>query len=582
MSAVGSRNREDIQAEYNRWRNKADVSLRGDLDLLSDDSTAMEDAFFHNLAFGTGGLRGIIGAGTNRMNIHTVARATQGLADYLKARSDYPSVAIARDSRHMSWEFVQVTARVLAANGVHAWLYPRIEPTPALSFAVRYLRCSAGVCVTASHNPKEYNGYKVYGADGCQITTQTARDIQAAIEAVDEFDGVQALGWGEALASGFVLWVGEDCLDGFLEDVAAQSLDMAPEVQLSVVYTPLNGVGQECVGRILNRIGNARVALVAEQSYPNGDFPTCPYPNPETHEALQRGLSICEEVKPDLLLATDPDCDRVGIAVRHNDAYQLLTGNEVGILLCDYAARAKQAAGDDLSDSIVVTTIVSSDMVDALATDYDFQVRRTLTGFKYIGEQIGLLEKDGQAGRFMLGLEESYGYLRGSYVRDKDAVVASMLICQMVRYHKGQGHDLVEVMDELYAKYGFYRNLLISVTYPGAAGARELAALMAGLRGHAPAAIAGLKVESVVDYLSGLPMPVLNPRPGDEKQQLPSANVLEFRLSGGNKLVIRPSGTEPKVKVYLFAKAATAKDADRLIQQLDMDTRRLLDRTRRK
>lgn len=566
----------DIRVEYARWRERADESLQPELSAMAGNATALEDAFFQDLKFGTGGLRGTVGAGTSRLNVHTVARATQGLADYLNDRHECPSVAVCRDSRHLDWEFMQVVTGVLAANGVAAWLYPRIEPTPALSFATRYLHCSVGVNLTASHNPAAYNGYKVYAADGCQITTEAAHDIQMAIGAVDVFDGVKLMNWQEALASGCVSFIGEDCVDAFLDGVAEQSLDLAPDTSLSVVYTPLNGTGQECVGRILDQIGNVDVTLVPEQSYPDGGFPTCPYPNPEIREALDRGLLLCGRVRPDLLLATDPDCDRVGIAVRHDKEYRLLTGNEVGVLLCDYVARAEKAAGSDVASKVVLTTIVSSDMVDALARDYGFQVRRTLTGFKFIGEQMELLEKAGETGRFMFGFEESYGYLRGAHVYDKDAVVASMLICQMARFYKIQGRGLVEAMDDLYQRYGYYKNALISVAYPGAEGAAAIASIMAGLRENASKEIAGLAVESVVDYLPGLPMPVLNPKPGDQEQTLPASNVLEFHLSGGSKLVVRPSGTEPRVKAYLFIKAGTAQEADALIKQLDTAARALL------
>lgn len=563
-------------SEYKRWCERADESLKPELLTLAGNAEALEDAFFRDLEFGTGGLRGIVGVGTNRMNVYTVARATQGLADWLKKDFQEPSVAVCRDSRNMSWEFTQVVAEVLAANRIHAWVYSRIEPTPALSFATRYMHCSAGINLTASHNPKEYNGYKVYASDGCQITTETAKAIQAAIEAVDMFDGARRLDWDEALASGYVDFIGENCLDDFLDEVAGQSLEMSPDTKLSVVYTPLNGTGQECVGRILDRIGNIEVTLVSEQSYANGNFPTCPYPNPEILEALEHGLALCERIKPDLLLATDPDCDRAGIAVHHEDSYELLTGNEVGILLTDYVAQAKRAAGDDLTNSVVITTIVSSDMVNALAEEYGFQVRRTLTGFKFIGEQIGLFEAAGQAKRFIFGFEESYGYLRGAYVRDKDAVVASMLICQMARFHKSRGCDLVEAMEELYRKYGYYRNSLISMDYPGAEGAQRMAAIMARLRSKPPVEIAGLTVKQVIDYLSGLTMPVVNSSKEDEVRMLPPSNVLEFRLDGGSKLIVRPSGTEPKVKVYLFAKETTSDAANALIEKLDTAVRALL------
>ena len=613
---------------------------------------ALVDAFYRDLAFGTGGLRGIVGAGPNRMNVHTVAKATQGLADYLNARFEAPSVAIARDSRRMGREFSETAAGVLAANGVRALLYPRIEPTPALSFAVRDLGCSAGVCVTASHNPAEYNGYKVYGPDGCQITTQAAREIQAAIDAVDVFDGVQSVPFEEALASGMASWIGEDTLGRFVDDCLAASLSGAAgtlpgeagaragkagaragkagalpgaeelqldseaslsgaagastgptgalpgeagplpgaeELQLDseasllgaagplkVVYTPLHGTGLECVSAILARIGVDDVVVEPAQAVPDGNFPTCPYPNPEVREALELGLALAAREQADLLLATDPDADRVGVAVVKDGQPVLLTGNEMGILLLDYACEMRAARGEDLRGKVVCTTIVSSAMADALAADRGFELRRTLTGFKFIGEQIGLLEAAGQADRFMFGFEESYGYLAGTHVRDKDAVVASMLICEMARWHRSRGMDLVDAMDELYARYGFYRNGLVSIAYPGADGAAKMAAIMTGLRAEPPAEVAGLAVERVVDYAAGAPMPVMGGCGDAAAQMLPPADVLELQLQGGNKLLVRPSGTEPKVKAYLFARADSRDEAGALLASLDAAARGLL------
>lgn len=563
-----------VETEYERWVEHAD-ELRDELQALQDDATAQRDAFYRDLAFGTGGLRGIIGAGPNRMNVYTVAKATQGLADYLKARFDEPCVAIARDSRNKGELFCQVAAGVLAANGVRALLYPRIEPTPALSFAVRDLGCSAGICMTASHNPAEYNGYKVYGPDGCQITTQAARDIQAAIDAVDVFDGVRRIGFAQALDEGLASWIGDDTLDRFIDACAAASLSDASG-PLKLVYTPLHGAGLECVSRILERIGVRDVVVEPEQAVANGDFPTCPYPNPEVREALERGLALAAAEQADLLLATDPDTDRVGIAVVKDGQPMLLTGNEVGILLLDYVCEMRAARGEDVRDAVVCTTIVSSAMADALSADRGFELRRTLTGFKFIGEQIGLLEAVGQANRFAFGFEESYGYLAGTAVRDKDAVVASMLICEMARWHRVQGRDLVDAMRLLYERYGYYRNGLISISYPGAEGADRMAQITAGLRSQPPAEVAGLAVERMVDYKPGAPMPITGGRGDAEAQQLPGADVLEFQLAGGNKLLVRPSGTEPKIKAYLFVKAESAEAADALLSQLDAAARELL------
>lgn len=561
----------DMKYEYTRWRERADASLQGELAAMEDDEAAIRDAFYRELAFGTGGLRGTLGAGTNHMNVHVVAKATQGLADYLNERYDAPSVAIARDSRNMGEEFTRVVAGVLAANGIVSLLYPRIEPTPALSWAVRDQRCSAGVCITASHNPAAYNGYKVYGADGCQITTAAAQAIQQAIDAVDVFDAVRSMPFEEALASGMARWIAEDALDRYIDATAACSLsgiDDAPS-ELKVVYTPLHGAGLECVSRILGRIGVRDVTVEPEQAVPDGDFPTCPYPNPEVREALGRGLALCEEVSPDLLLATDPDCDRVGVAVPHEGGYMLLTGNEVGILLLDYACDMLEARGERLSDKVAVTTIVSTAMADAIAAKRGFQLRRTLTGFKFIGEQIGLMEAEGEADRFLFGFEESYGYLAGTQVRDKDAVVASMLICEMARWHRAAGRDLADAMEALYGRYGFFKNGLVTIEYPGAEGARRMAAITSGLRAAPPAEVAGLRVERVVDYSGGVAMPVVNPRQADACQQFPPADVLEFQLEGGSKLLVRPSGTEPKIKAYAFSRASTAAEADSLLARLE-------------
>ena len=561
--------------QLDRWVCCCDDSLLDELAQLVGDPAAVEDAFYRDLAFGTGGLRGVIGAGTNRMNVHTAAKATQGLADYLNASFSAPSVAIARDSRNMGEEFCKVAAGVLAANGIRAHLYPRIEPTPALSFAVRDLGCSAGICMTASHNPAEYNGYKVYGPDGCQITTQAARNIQAAINAVDVFDDVRRMGFDEAVEAGLVSWIEDGTLERFIDGCAAASLGGAGG-ELKLVYTPLHGAGLECVSKILERIGVTDVTVEPEQAIPNGDFPTCPYPNPEVREALERGLALAQEVQPDLLLATDPDADRVGIAVVKGGEPVLLTGNEVGVLLTDYICRMRAQRGEDLRDKVVVTTIVSSAMADALARDHGFELRRTLTGFKFIGEQIGMLEAAGEADRFAFGFEESYGYLAGTHVRDKDAVVASMLICEMARWYRAQGMDLADAMRALYERYGYYKNGLISVSYPGADGAERMRAITAGLREVQPESIAGLRVECFVDYANGVEMPVVGGRGDAEPQMLGGADVLEFQLEGGNKLMIRPSGTEPKIKAYLFAQGETEEQADELIASLDAAARELL------
>ena len=574
----------EIKERLNVWlENVEDEELSEELSRLAADleagaegaEAAVADAFFQDLEFGTAGLRGVIGAGTNRMNRYTVARATQGLADYLNAHFENPSVAIARDSRHKGREFSRIAACVLAANGIRSLLYTRLEPTPALSFAVRDLGCSAGINMTASHNPAAYNGYKVYGPDGCQITSDAAAEISERIARLGYFpaEGAESAkinDYQQACFDGRISWIGEDTLARFMDAVLEQSQETPEESAepIRVLYTPLCGTGLECVSQVLGRIGIPYLDVVPGQDQPDGDFPTCEYPNPEERAALQAGIDKCrswkEMGKPfDLLLATDPDADRVGVACEDGDDYTLVTGNEMGILLMDYLAGRRAARGEDLSRLVAVTTIVSSAMCDDVAAHYGFELRRTLTGFKYIGEQIGRLEAAGEADRFMFGFEESYGYLAGTHVRDKDAVVASMLIVQMARHYRKQGMTLVQAMRALYDKFGWQTNRTISLAYPGADGAQRMADIMAGLRAQPPAQVAGRDVAEVVDYAEGV---------GD----LPKANVVEFRLAGGGKLIVRPSGTEPKIKAYLFAKAPDQTGADAMLDALEQSARELL------
>ena len=564
----------DVRAELERWiANVSDEELAAELAEMKkaadagDDSAAV-DAFFQDLAFGTAGLRGTLGAGTNRMNIYTVGRATQGFADYLNANFENPSVAIARDSRNKGELFVQVTASILAANGIVAHVYPKISPVPTLSFAVRDLDCSGGICMTASHNPAAYNGYKAYGPDGCQITSEAAKAISASIANTDAFSGVKTMGFDEAVASGMVKWIDDAVLERYYDAVLSKSVsslsaEQVAEAPLKLVYTPLNGTGLIPVTTVLERAGITDITVVPEQREPNGDFPTCPYPNPEIREAMQKGIDLCEEVHPDLLLATDPDADRVGVACKDGDDYTLLTGNEMGVLLLDYIARMRSERGEDLSDKVAVTTIVSSAMVDALAAEYGFELRRCLTGFKYIGDIITELSDAGQVDRFIFGFEESYGYLSGDHVRDKDAVNASLLICQMAQDYKLRGMNLAQAMRALYEKHGWWLNRTASVSFPGAAGAETMRGIMAKLREQAPSELAGRAVEAVVDYEGGV-------------NGLPSANVVEFDVEGGNKVIVRPSGTEPKIKLYVFAKDADRAAADALLDALEAAGRELL------
>jgi phosphoglucomutase len=561
----------DVHELLNTWlENVTDEELLAELKAMQEagDEDAITDAFFQDLAFGTAGLRGTIGAGTNRMNIYTVGRATQGFADYLNKAFENPTVAIARDSRNKGELFVKTTAAILAANGVTSYVYPKISPVPTLSWATRYLKCSGGICMTASHNPAPYNGYKAYGPDGCQITSEAADAISAAMNACDPFKDIKTMDFDAAVEQGLVKWIDDEVLDAYYDAVADKSVNNLTDEQianapLKLVYTPLNGTGLIPVTTVLNKVGITDITVVPEQRDPDGDFPTCPYPNPEIREAMQKGIDLCQEVKPDLLLATDPDADRVGVACADGDDYTLLTGNEMGVLLLDYICKMRAERGEDLSNKVAVTTIVSSAMVDALAAEYGFELRRCLTGFKYIGDIITGLSDAGEVDRFIFGFEESYGYLSGDHVRDKDAVNASMLICQMAQYYKLQGKNLVEAMRDLYEKHGYYHNKTVSLSYPGADGAAKMAGIMRSLRSEAPAEIAGSKVEAVVDYATCV-------------NGLPAADVIEFDLEGGNKAIVRPSGTEPKIKLYIFAKGEDAAAADALIAAIEEDGRKLL------
>lgn len=563
--------------EFERWLSMDldDKDLKEELLSVKDQPEEINDRFYRDLEFGTGGLRGVIGAGTNRMNVYTVRKATQGLANYLNKHNTEGkelSVAIAHDSRNKGVLFAEESAAVLAAAGIKAYLYPELMPTPSLSFAVRHLKCDAGICVTASHNPAKYNGYKAYGSDGCQVTADMADGIMAEIQALDIFADVKKADFKEALANGTIEYIKDDVVESFIDHVQQESILGGDAGNLKVVYTPLNGSGKKCVLKILDRIGVKDVTVVPEQSEPDGNFPTCPYPNPEIREALQKGLDLCEEVKPDLLLATDPDCDRVGIAVNQNGEYILLTGNEVGILLLNFIAKFKSEAGTLPKDPVAVTTIVSTDMVDGIAADYGVEIRRVLTGFKYIGDVIAELEAEGHPERFLLGFEESYGYLSGGYVRDKDAVNGSMLICEMASYYKKQGMTLVDAIRALYEKYGYFKNSLCNFAFEGEDGMKTMTKIMDNLRNNAPAEIAGFKVIGNSDYLLSVRTQ------GTEKTEinLPKSNVLEYRLDNGSKLIVRPSGTEPKIKIYLSGKGKTQAESDEIIAKMTADVENVL------
>ena len=553
------------QNAFSRWLERAveDPDLLSELKAVRDDPAAVSDRFYRDLAFGTGGLRGVIGAGPNRMNIYTVRRATQGLADYLNASKLPKTVAIAHDSRIKGKLFAQEAARVLAANGITACLYPRLEPTPALSWAVRHLNCGAGICVTASHNPAQYNGYKVYGADGCQVTPEVAEQMLSYMEKTDCFDGVKLADYDSAVRNGTIRLISDECLDAFIDAV----LDLRPGNDVSnlkLVYTPLNGSGLECVKKLLEKMGIKDLTVVPQQEKPDGNFPTCPYPNPEIREAMETGLRLCDSVHPDLLLGTDPDCDRMGAAVPDGKGgYRLITGNEMGILLFDYLCRTRLERRTMPEKPVAVTTIVSTDMATPVAEQYGVELRRTLTGFKYIGEQIGLLESEGHPERNIFGFEESYGYLSGAHVRDKDAVNAVMLACECAAWYAKQGMTLLDAMNALYETFGYYRNGLVSKEFEGQDGMEAMNRLMQSLRTVPPAAVADKKVLETLDYLSG------------HTGLIPS-DVLEFRLEDGMKLIVRPSGTEPKLKIYLSVRGKSEDQAEAAMAKLSAGANALI------
>ena len=557
--------------KYQEWlaHTLEDPDLTAELQAVKDDPEAINDRFYRDLEFGTGGLRGVIGAGTNRMNIYTVRKATQGLADHINQTCKNGSVAISYDSRHKSDVFAKEVARVCAANGVKAYLYPQLMPTPMLSFAVRDLKCSMGVMITASHNPAKYNGYKAYGADGCQITNETADAVLANILAVDEFDSVKLADFDEALAEGKIVYIGEDTVERYFENVQKQSIhsEIVKASGFKVVYTPLNGTGNKPVREILKRIGIKDVTVVKEQENPDGDFPTCPFPNPEIKQALELGMKYCEETGSDLLLATDPDCDRVGIAVKYQGDYKLLTGNEVGTLLLDYIASQRKAMGTLPERPLAVKTIVTTDLAARVAEKHGVELLDVLTGFKFIGEQIGRMEAAGEVDRYIFGFEESYGYLAGTYVRDKDAVVASMLICEMAAFYSRQGKNLVDVLNELYATYGYYLCTQQSFGFEGEAGMEIMKKLMNHLRENPADRIDGDKVIAFGDYLKNVRTDRLT---GEQTHiDLPKSDVLMYEMEGGSKAVIRPSGTEPKIKVYYFILAkdeAAAREKEAHLQ----------------
>jgi len=545
--------------DYKRWAaaELEDPALARELKEIAGDDEQIKDRFAVALKFGTAGLRGVLGAGTNRMNIYVVRQATQGLANWVKTQGGSQSVAISYDSRINSDVFAKTAACVLAANGIHVRIYDALMPVPALSFATRYYKANAGIMITASHNPAKYNGYKAYGPDGCQMTDDAAAIVYAEIQKTDVLTGAKRIPFEEGLSSGMIQYVGEDCKEALYDAIKARSVrpGLCKTAGLKLVYSPLNGSGLVPVTRVLHDIGVDDITIVPEQQYPDGRFPTCPYPNPEIFEALKLGLELAEKSGADLMLATDPDADRVGIAIRCPDgSYELVSGNEVGVLLLDYICQGRIEKGTMPANPVAVKSIVSTPLADAVAKSYGVEMRNVLTGFKWIGDQIARLEAAGQVDRFIFGFEESYGYLAGPYVRDKDAIIGSMLICEMAAYYRSIGSSIKERLEEIYAKFGRYLNKVDSFEFPGLSGMEKMAGIMDDLRKNPPAEIGGYKVASVTDYQD------------TEKTGLPKANVLIYALEGGATVVVRPSGTEPKIKTYFttlgkdLAQAQAQKD----------------------
>ena len=564
----------DYMKVYGEWLEKAteDAAVAKELQDIREDNDAIYDRFYTPLKFGKAGLRGVLGAGTNRMNIYVVRHATQGMANYIKKKYGTGAVAISHDSRINSDLFKIEAARVLAANGIKAYITEELEPTPVLSYLVRNLGCVAGIMITASHNPAKYNGYKAYGEDGCQMTDVAAGMVFDEIQALDIFDDVKLCDFDEALKNGSIEYVKDSVYDEYISEVEKRQVNpgICKGSDLSIVYTPLNGAGNKLVRRALADVGVENITVVKEQELPDGNFTTCPFPNPELEEALEKGLELCKETGAELLLATDPDSDRVSIAARRSDGtYRLYTGNEIGAMLTEYILSCRTANGDLPKDPVVVKTIVTTKIIEAICKKYNCELKNCLTGFKYIGEIILRLEEKGEEDRFVFGFEESCGYLSGSYVRDKDAVVASMLICEMAAYYKKQGKSLVDIIDGIYNEYGYYLNTTLNFYFEGAAGMDKMAGILDGLRNNAPSEIAGYNVVAIADYETKVATDLLTGK--TEAIDLPKSNVLSYTLEGGHCAIVRPSGTEPKIKIYITAIGATADEAEAVTEKISED-----------
>lgn len=566
-----------FEEKYKLWCEKAvgDPDLVSELKAIKGNEEAISDAFYKDLEFGTGGLRGVIGAGTNRMNIYTVGKASQGLAAYVNSVTKDGRVAIAYDSRIKSDLFAKTAASIFAANGIKVYIYKELMPTPMLSFAVRRLKCDAGVVITASHNPAKYNGYKAYGPDGCQLGLEAADYVLSIMNKVDIFDDVKTTDFENAVKEGKIEYIGDDIINEYLDCVMACRVAPNTDVgALKVIYTPLHGSGNKPVRKILSKIGVTNITVVPEQEKPNGNFPTAPYPNPEIRQAFECALKLAKDIKPDLLLATDPDCDRVGIAMPDKDEYKLFSGNDVGALLLDFVLSRRKANGTLPKDPIAVKTIVSTELCRKIADNYGCKLIDVLTGFKFIGEQITELEKKGEENRYVFGFEESYGYLGGTYVRDKDAVIASMLICEMVAFYKAEGKSLIDVLDGLYKKYGYYLCSQKSFTCEGESGMNKIKGIMTELRTNPPTEINGHKVVKRDDYDTSVSYNTVNGV--ENKITLPKSNVLCYYMEDGSSLIVRPSGTEPKIKMYLGSVGKTMESSEKELSLLaDVGTKLL-------
>lgn len=555
--------------EYKKWleHDLVDIDLKQELLSIKDKDEEIKERFAVSLQFGTAGLRGTLGAGTNRMNVYVVAQATQGVADWVKGEGGTQSVAISYDSRLKGWNFARVAAGVLAANGIKVYIYDELMPVPALSFATRYYKCNAGIMITASHNPAKYNGFKAYGPDGCQMTDEAAAVVYEAIQKTDVLEGAKQIDFAKGVEEGLIHFVSEECKEALYENIEQQQVrpGLAKTSGLKLVYSPLNGTGLVPVTRVLKDIGIEDITIVPEQEYPNGYFTTCSYPNPEIYEALEKGLELAKEVDADLMLATDPDADRVGIAMRCKDgSYELVSGNEMGVLLLDYIASGRKEKGTLPENPVAVKSIVSTPLADKVAETYGIELRHTLTGFKWIGDQIAKLEEKGEENRYIFGFEESYGYLAGTYVRDKDAIVASMLICEMAAYYRSIGSSIKERLEEIYKTYGRYLNKVDSFEFAGLSGMDKMASIMQGLRDNPLTELAGRKVVSSLDYNK------------PEETGLPKANVLVYTLEDGASVIVRPSGTEPKIKTYFTTLGANLEEAEKEKEELALALKPIL------